>query len=117
MTVFSGSAKLIFGKAECIAASSIVKSLQFASTSTIMNELVAGSHARLSFRSRISLNLRLEPDAAKSGHSEYSLSKCFDSRPGVLKGFGQNGHVDFTSWKFIVVNVFLFHGSSCWHVS
>ena len=97
MTVFSGSAKLIFGKTERIAASSIVKSLQFTSTSTIMNELVSGSHARLSFRSRVASNLRLEPDGAKSQRSECSLSKCFDSRPGVLKGFGQNGHVDFTS--------------------
>jgi len=117
MTVFSGSAKSIFGKAECIAASSIVKSLQFVSTSTIMNELVSRSHARLSVRSRVSSNLRLELDCAKSRRSECSLSKCFDSRPGVLKGFGLNGHIDFTSWKFIVVNVFLFHGSSCWHVS
>jgi len=107
MTVFSGSAKLIFGKAEHIAASSIVKLLQFSSTSTIMNELVSGSHARLSFGSCISSNLRLEPDGAKSRCSECSLTKCFDSRPEVLKAFGQNGHVNFTSWKFIVVNAFL----------
>ena len=107
MTVFSASTKLIFGKAERIAASSIIKSLQFASTSTIMNELVSGLHARLSFGSHVSSNLRLEPDGAKSQHSEYSLSKCFDSHREVLKGFEQNRHVDFISWKFLVVNAFL----------